>query len=549
VLAYALGLLAGCGGGGGGAPEEGGGAAATTGDEEPIFCSVPNAPAMEDFVAGARLVRAGDPSGIVTLERACEADNACACSIAGGVLAGGEVGAADVERGLALLERGCQGADPWGCYWLGAALFEHRPSDAARASEAFATACEDEQPNACQALGRLRMSGIGGEEDAREAVRLYESACEDGVVFACHFLGQAAAAGLGMDAPDPARARELLAWSCEQAQLAYSCTALAELDAERRDDLLRTACEAGDPEACVGLEVEAPPSDGAAAQALAIPAADAEARELLANDDSLSGATVGGDVDLSSLGLPRTCVGFVGREPSHLLRLPPDVDVLELEARADADSVIAVRDAAGRWRCNDDAPGGLYHARVRIAQPPAGLVAVWAGALRPGTLEGTIALHSEGVEVADAAFATPAGPQSVTIPASARTRFYELRVISVPGVRGTVRLDGRDLWAFGPNGGTVESDEAVQCALGAGEHTLELVVGERARTAHGEHGGPLVEMELHGFAAAGGEPTAASRLVRVQWSPPEAPQTRATTFRLSRAQAADRGRCAAASGG
>lgn len=539
--AWAMIVAAGCGG-----PAAEPVAEETSGGEEaPIVCSVPGAPAMEDYVAGVRLLRAGDASGMVSLERACEGGNPCACSAAGSSLESGEVVARDVDRGIALLERGCQGADAWGCYWLGAALFEHRADAVEHAAEAFATACDDDVPEACQGLGRFRMSGIGGSEDANEAVRLYESACTDGNVFACYFLGQAAAAGLGMEAPDATRARELLSWACEQARLPHACTALAELDTERRGDLLRTACDGGDPAACVAIDPPAP-GDGTAAEALAIPAADAEAREIRTNEWETSGRQIGGDIDLSSLGLPPSCVGFVRRRPTQTIRVPAGVDAISFTASSDGDSVIAVRDASGRWTCGDDQPGGAYHARVTLTQPPPGVVAIWAGTLRAGEVAGGLAFTSEGVEVADAAFATPAGPQPVTIPATARTRFYKMRVVSQTGVTGTVRLDGHDLWGFGPDGGTIESDEGVQCALTAGQHTLEIVVSQRTRTAHGFDGGPLVELELHGFPAAGGAISDTSRLFRVQWSPPEAPQTRTTTFRLTRAQAADRAQCAAA---
>jgi hypothetical protein len=120
----------GCGGSGGGS--EGGGGSGTSGGEAPIACSVPNSPAMEDYVAGARLVRAGDASGMAAIERSCEAGNACGCSTAGLVLATGELVARDIERGVTLLERGCQGADAWGCAWLGAALFD-KPCGSRRA--------------------------------------------------------------------------------------------------------------------------------------------------------------------------------------------------------------------------------------------------------------------------------------------------------------------------------------------------------------------------------------------------------------------------------
>ncbi|MBX7194117.1 MAG: sel1 repeat family protein [Sandaracinaceae bacterium] len=533
----------GCGGGGGGG-EGGGGSGTSGGEEPPIVCSVPGSPAMDDYAAGVRAARSGDATSMATLERACEAGNACACSSVGSLLEGGELVPRDVDRAITMLERGCQGADALGCYALGAALFEHREDQAERVAELYATACDDDVADACQALGRLRMSGIGGAEDQAEAVRRYESACEDGNVFACYFLGQAAARGLGMEA-DPVRARELLAWSCEQAQLPHACTALAELDTERRAGLLATACEGGDPMACVALEPPAP-GDGTAASALALAGADTEAREIQTNDASFGGAPVGGDVDLSSLGLPRSCVGFVGREPSRVLRVPTGVDRLRLTALSDTDSVVAVRDASGRWSCADDDPGGSFHASVTLESPAPGMIAVWAGTLRPGRLSSSGSLHyeSEGVEPPNPDFATPAGPQAVTIPASSRARFYQLRVINAAGVGGTIRLDGHDVWPFGPDGGQILSGENVQCALGAGAHSLEVNVTSRTRTAHGD-GDPLVAVELHATAAAGGEVSDATRLFQIRWSPPEAPAQRTTTFRLSRTQAADRAQCAA----
>ncbi len=542
--AWALIATAGCGGGAAEPPAD---QATSGGEEEPIVCSVPNSPAMEDYVAGVRLLRAHDATALTPLERACDADNACACSAAGASLASGSVVPRDVDRGIVLLQRGCQGADAWGCYWLGAAIFENRPDAASQAAEAFATACEDDVPNACQSLGRLRMSGIAGSEDPTEAVRLYEGACQNGNVFACYFLGQAAAAGLGMDEPDPARARELLAWACEQAELAYACTALAALDTERSDDLLRGACRAGDPAACVAIELEAAPSDGTAAEALALPTADAQARVITNTEGANTSATLGGDVDLSTLGLPPTCVGFVGRQPSQILQIPEAVDTLGIVASSDADSVIAVRDGAGRWHCADDQPGGAYHARVTLTPPPPGVLAIWGGTLRPGEVPGAIDFQALGVEPLNPSYATPPGPVAVTIPASARTRFYRLRVMSRPDIAGVVRLDGEVRWSFGHDGATMVSDERLGCALTAGAHTLEVEVTERTRTAHGIDGGPLLDVELHGFTATGGEISDASRLFRIQWSPPEAPQTRTTTFRLTRAQAADRAQCAAPS--
>ena len=284
--------------------------------------------------------------------------------------------------------------------------------------------------------------------------------------------------------------------------------------------------------------------DGTAASALALPAADAEAREISTNEQSASGSQFGGDVDLSSLGLPRSCAGFVDREPSRLLRLPVGTDLLHVTASSDLDSVIAVRDAEGRWHCADDDPGGSYNASVTLRSPAPGLIAIWGGTLRPGRVSGGLNFESEGVEPLNPDYATPSGPQAFTIPAASRARFYQLRLIGAFGVAGNVRLDGQDVWPFGPDGGQILSSERVHCLLTAGAHTLELNVSSRTRTAHGE-GGPLVEVELHATATAGGEISDATRLFRIQWSPPEAPAQRTATFRLSRTQAADRAQCTA----
>lgn len=530
----------GCGGG----ASEGSGGGGTSGGEEPIVCSVPNSPAMDDYVAGARSVRSGDASGMAAIERSCEAGNACGCSTAGLVLATGEIVGRDIDRGIGLLERGCQGGDAWGCAWLGAALFDNRADQGERVAELYATACDDGIADACGGLARLHMSGIGGTTDPEDAVRRYDAACQAGNTFACYFQGQAAQHGLGMEA-DATRARELLSFACEQAQMPMACTSLAEIDTENRDTLLRRACDGGDVAACVTIE---PPAagDGTAASALAIPAADAEAREVATNEEESSSTPTGGDVDLSSLGLPRTCVGFVGRDPDKLVRVPAGVDAITIRASADADSVIAVRDAAGVWHCNDDLPGGSYHAGVRLTQPAAGVIAIWAGALIAGERSGTIDVTTEGVEPLNPTFATPARPETLRIPAASRAHFYQLRVMNAAGVGGTIRLDGHDVWPFGPDGGQVVSSENVQCLLTAAAHTLEMNVTSRARTAHGTGGGPLVTIELHATAAAGDAISDTTRLFHIQWSPPEAPAQRTATFRLSRPQAADRAQCAAA---
>lgn len=386
-IAVLLGLTA-CGGA---SSSPGGSGGETSGGEAVITCSVPNAPAMEEFIAASRQAHAGDAAAVPAFESACDAGNPCACTEAGEAHIDAGFVEHDYDRGMALLDRGCQGGDSWGCWALAHAIWRFRPTDIAHAVELTESACEADIPAACGELGRFRMSGIGDHQvAAAEAVRLYDSACTDGASYSCYFLGEAFLNGIGTEA-DPARALELLTWACDTAQIPQACTGWANTlptDDAQRQTLLRRGCDTGDPIACDELDPESLTRTGTADASLTAGAAQA-----LTAGASLSFAgPLGGAVDVSGLGLRRACFGFVDGASDAVITVPAGITSMTIRADADADTIVAVRDPSGHWTCADDSLAGDYHGTVTIAAPAAGQWAVWAGGLRTGELPGSISV-------------------------------------------------------------------------------------------------------------------------------------------------------------
>ena len=209
--------------------------------EEPITCEVPHAPAMDRFEQATRLQRSGDPGAIDAYLSACDHGNPCACTEAGEAFIE-DPDRHDVRRGLALLDRGCEDGDAWGCWAEAAALWRYQPGRVDHAAELLEDACDGGNARACGELGRFRISGLGGGVAPSDAIPLYERACQGGEPYYCYLLGQAFALGIGAHA-DPLRARELLTWSCDEAEIAPACTAwattLEATDPQRSLDLRR----------------------------------------------------------------------------------------------------------------------------------------------------------------------------------------------------------------------------------------------------------------------------------------------------------------------
>ena len=93
-------------------------------------------------------------------------------------------------------------------------------------------------------------------------------------------------------------------------------------------------------------------------------------------DDASLGVTAGGDHATASLGLPEWCPGFIDAEPTARVSGAPPY---YLTATAEADLVLAVRDASGEWLCNDD--GGLGTDPALLIEA-SGEHAVWVGTFR-----------------------------------------------------------------------------------------------------------------------------------------------------------------------
>lgn len=362
--------------------------------EEPITCDVPHAPAMDRFEQATRLQRSGDPGAIDAYLSACDHGNPCACTEAGEAFID-DPDRHDVRRGLALLDRGCEDGDAWGCWAEAAALWRYQPARVDHAAELLEDACEGGNARACGELGRFRISGLGGGVAPSDAIPLYERACQGGEPYYCYLLGQAFALGIGAHA-DPLRARELLTWSCDEADIAPACTAWAttlEATDPQRAEYLQLGCRGGDPLACDALDAQAADRTGQADTALTCDAT--AAREVTPGQRMTIDSRLAGTVDLATLGLRPACVGFVHGSSDAVLNVPSGLESITVRAHADADTVLAVRDPSGHWTCIDDPPAGAYHAAITIRSPTPGQWAVWGGAMRATEVPGAIEVTSE----------------------------------------------------------------------------------------------------------------------------------------------------------
>lgn len=158
----------------------------------------------------------------------CEARDAEACFVAGG---------------MALLGRGAPQSDP-------------------RAIELFELACEGGSASGCEALAKMYREGRSMPKDPRRSKELMEKACEHGAAESCR--------SVGMDAlkdGDQATAVRLLTRACELRN-AISCLAVGTFyvtgtgvarDLDKAREFLRRACNMGERAACDRLADLPPP--------------------------------------------------------------------------------------------------------------------------------------------------------------------------------------------------------------------------------------------------------------------------------------------------
>jgi TPR repeat protein len=229
------------------------------------------------------------------LADACAQDDARACAYAGRLSLDGRGISRDVQRGLDMLVRGCDGGVLTACVvgvrWLGegshntdvpggqdllarlegqktclsgqaeacfqiGVLFyygrEAFPRDRARSSRAFSRGCDLGDSRACNNLGDAMAYGDGVARDLESAASSFFKACRLGEALGCANLGYMAEHGEGV-LRDVARARGLYRQACAAGDI-YGCLhrdLLAAEDAgaprepERALAHWRHACEDG----------------------------------------------------------------------------------------------------------------------------------------------------------------------------------------------------------------------------------------------------------------------------------------------------------------
>jgi hypothetical protein len=97
----------------------------------------------------------------------------------------------------------------------------------------------------------------------------------------------------------------------------------------------------------------------------------------------------GGNVDVSALSLGSGCVGWAANNPDFVLTLNGAGTRLRVSATSSVDTVLAVLDPSGTWRCNDDS-GGNSNPMLTFEPSIAGTYRVWVPAYRQGNPAATL---------------------------------------------------------------------------------------------------------------------------------------------------------------
>lgn len=129
-------------------------------------------------------VDSGDPSS--------RENQARACSLLGALYLGDDVIAEDYATGLTLSRRGCDGADPFGCfntgviyaYGLGVEI------DMTEAAKYYELACGFDDAEGCFKASQLYSEGKGVAKSAARARELARKACDGGFAEACSGAGK-----------------------------------------------------------------------------------------------------------------------------------------------------------------------------------------------------------------------------------------------------------------------------------------------------------------------------------------------------------------------
>jgi uncharacterized protein len=217
--------------------------------------------------------------GLDLLARGCDGGVAMACAVAARWLGEGSH-ASEVSGAQPLLarlegQRGCLTGQSEACFQIGVLFYYGRdafPRDRASASRAFSRGCDLGDARACNNLGDALAYGDGAGRDVEGAATAFVKACRLGEPLGCANLGYMAEHGEGV-ARDVPRARGLYRDACAAGDV-YGCLHLdllaaqdagAPRDPDRALEHWRHACEQGRARACafVGVMYEDGP-DGVA---------------------------------------------------------------------------------------------------------------------------------------------------------------------------------------------------------------------------------------------------------------------------------------------
>ena len=102
------------------------------------------------------------------------------CTLLGALLLSGALPEEGAEgdptlRGQALLQQGCDGGDPGGCFQLGMGVLQ---TDAQRAAALLTQGCDGGVAAACTRLAHCHCDGYGVPKNLERAAALFKAACE-----------------------------------------------------------------------------------------------------------------------------------------------------------------------------------------------------------------------------------------------------------------------------------------------------------------------------------------------------------------------------------
>lgn len=189
-------------------------------------------------------------------KRACDLGSAWGCGMYGLMyVIGDEEGGVkrDVEKGLAILERSCEGQDKESCMFMSSAFDkEDVPDDPVRHAKALKIACQLEVLAACSRLGELYKRGAKNiAADVDRAAAYWRRACPEGlgaIKEACTNIGQHLRIRGKND-----EALKFFMRACKLYGADGSCMRAAEIAGTLVVDKLHHQCQAGDGVACEEL--------------------------------------------------------------------------------------------------------------------------------------------------------------------------------------------------------------------------------------------------------------------------------------------------------